>query len=237
MELNRYATQEETQKAATAALNELLRTRSGLPTLFLGVGGSSLALLDGVDLALVGPHLMFGLADDRFSPDPKVNNFSSAKAGAWYPKWVEAGVGIIDSTVSGGESLQAFATRIESAIKKWREDHPDGMIIMTQGVGPDGHTQGIMPFPENPARFNELFLNTERWYTDYDATGKNPHPLRGTVTASFLRTEVAESIVYMTGEAKRDALERILSSEGTLAETPARIIREMPAVTIYTDIR
>jgi len=44
-------------------------------------------------------------------------------------------------------------------------------------------------------------------------------------------------VVFMVGEEKRNALERVLAEEGMLAETPARIVREMRDATIFTDIK
>jgi len=39
------------------------------------------------------------------------------------------------------------------------------------------------------------------------------------------------------GEDKKDALERVFTKEGSLDETPARVIHEMALVYVYTDLK
>ena len=93
-----------------------------------------------------------------------------------------------------------------------------------------------MPYPEDPHRFDDLFENHGRWVTGYDANTKSTFPLRATVTLSFLRTAVAFSLVFVAGEGKKPALLRTLAEEGTLAETPARIIQQMKTVILVTNL-
>ncbi|MBI3385611.1 6-phosphogluconolactonase [Candidatus Gottesmanbacteria bacterium] len=123
-----------------------------------------------------------------------------------------------------------------------------GRVVITQGIGPDGHTAGIMParnasrseaggpYPEDPTKFAELFDNPDHWVVSYDATGRSPYPNRTTVTMPLLR-RVNHSIVYVCGKEKQQALAKTLASGGSLAETPARIIQEMGKVDLFTDIQ
>jgi len=46
---------------------------------------------------------------------------------------------------------------------------------------------------------------------------------------------VDHAVVYVVGEEKRATFERVLAENGALAETPARIIREMKDVRLFTD--
>lgn len=110
------------------------------------------------------------------------------------------------------------------------------MIFITQGIGEDGHTAGMMPYPEDPALFQSLFVDTDRWVVGYDAEAKNTCPKRVTATIPFLRNIVSESIVFMCGSEKRAALERVVNREGTVAKTPALILHEMKSVHFFTDI-
>ena len=109
-------------------------------------------------------------------------------------------------------------------------------MVITQGIGEDGHTAGIMPYPENSALFKSLFDDPEKWVVGYDAEGRNEHPLRVTVTLSFLREVVDHSIVYAVGDGKKEALRQVLAETGTLWQTPARIIHEMRNVMLFTDL-
>jgi len=61
--------------------------------------------------------------------------------------------------------LEKLAHRYESSLFEWAKKHPEGKIIATMGIGFDGHTAGIMPYPENPETFARLFEDKEigRW--------------------------------------------------------------------------
>ena len=74
-------------------------------------------------------------------------------------------------------------------------------------------------------------LKTKR----YDAEDKTPIPLRVTATLPFLR-EVDGAIVYAVGDQKAEALQKVVAHEGTLFSTPARVLKQMKSVTLFTDI-
>lgn len=218
MEVIWCKTKEETQKRAAEALNTVLKQYYGQPILFLSSGGSSLELLNGLSL---GDHMTISVLDERYGNDPSINNFSKLMTHVRDAKF-------IDTRVKEGESLQELAQRFEKELRMWKEKNPSGKVIITQGVGSDGHTAGIMPYPENPELFKKLFDTPDHWVTGYDA--------RVTTTPSFLRHIVDHSLVYLVGEQKREALRKILALEGTLWETPGRIIQEMKNVKLFTDI-
>lgn len=126
--------------------------------------------------------------------------------------------------------------RLEASLHGWMAAHPDALVIATMGIGADGHTAGVMPFPEDETYFHKTFLDAERWVVGYDAGTKSPYPDRVTTSLAFLRDIVSSAVVYAVGTDKRSALERILASTGSLAETPARILSEMSRVDVFTDI-
>lgn len=224
MEAVRCTTKEEARTKAADELNDLfLKIRD--PILFLSSGGSSLELLDGIH---VDERITVSVLDERYSRDPAINNFTQLLERA-HP------VAYIDTRAREYETLWQFAQRFEKELRAWKERNPSGSIVITQGMGPDGHTSGMMPYPEDPDVFEQLFNDPACWVRGYNAKGKNEYPLRATTTMLFLR-RVDHSIAYITGEKKRPALERILAEAGTLAETPARIMREMKNVKIFTDI-
>jgi 6-phosphogluconolactonase/glucosamine-6-phosphate isomerase/deaminase len=134
-----------------------------------------------------------------------------------------------------GDTIEAVATRIESEYRLWLREHGDGKVIITQGVGPDGHTAGILPYPNDQDEFQNLFVDTERFVIGYDAGNRSPLPLRVTVTVPFL-ARVDESILYACGEVKRSSLEGTMGPEGSLAEIPGRVIHTMRHVTVFTDL-
>ncbi|MBI1971304.1 MAG: 6-phosphogluconolactonase [Candidatus Wildermuthbacteria bacterium] len=217
MEVKRYSTKQKAREAAAQKLNQLLDAYSRVPTLFLSSGGSSLELLDGLE---IGKNVTVSVLDERYSTDPTVNNFAQLFERI-RPK------AFIDARIGQNETIQQLAERFKRELREWKAKNPNGKIIITQGMGPDGHTAGIMP---------GVAFDGDRWVAEYDAKEKNEFPLRVTTTFSFLRDQVDYSIAYITGEKKRDAFEQLLADQGTLAATPARIMREMKNVKIFTDI-
>jgi len=216
MKIFRYKTKEEAKQAAARKLNQLLGAQEE-PILFLASGGSSLKLLEGIRLE---NHVTVSVLDERYSPDPAINNFAQLFKIIQPEKF-------IDTRVRPQETLQQLAERFEQGLREWKRKNPNGKIIITQGMGSDGHTAGIMP---------GVSFDDKRWVVGYDAKEKSKFPLRVTTTYSFLRDQVDYSIAYITGEEKRNAFKKLLAEKGRLIETPARIMREMKQVEIFTDI-
>jgi 6-phosphogluconolactonase/glucosamine-6-phosphate isomerase/deaminase len=226
-------TTEEAAAKAVSRLNQIFDAHSHIPILFLSSGGSSLALLD--EIKIIPSNFTLGVTDERFSKDEKVNNFAQLSETKFFENAREHGTYFIDTRVQAGEDIELLAKRFENALHRWREEHPGGRIVITQGVGSDGHTAGIMPYPKEKETFLELFEG-ERWVQGYDAKDKNEYPLRVTITLPFLRM-IDHSVLYVTGVQKKDAFSHMTKIKGMLWEMPSRIIHEMKEVTIFTDIQ
>jgi len=181
------------------------------------------------------PNFTVGMTDERFSQDPNVNNFAQLCETSFFQKAEEHNAYFIDTRVQTGEDIEMLSKRFEGALRDWKEEHPGGRVVITQGVGQDGHTIGIMPYPKEKDVFCELFDTKERWVQGYEVQGKSEYPLRITITLPFLRM-VDHCVMYMVGEEKKEALSRMLRAEGNLWETPSRIMHEMKEVTLFTDI-
>lgn len=236
MEIVRVEDKETAARKAAQALSEALQRHERDAILLLLSGGSWLKVLDQVESESLGENVTIGLTDERFSQDPVVNNFAQLESTEFYRLAKEKGVHYINTKVRDKETFEELAERFEKALRKWKEENPEGRVIMTQGIGPDGHTCGIMPYPEDKELFSQLFENPEKWVVGYDAAEKNEYPLRVTITLPFLRDMVNHSVVYAVGESKKDALERVLAEDGQIVITPARIIHEMRDVVLCTDI-
>ena len=237
MKIFRDSDRDKVLREAMKGLNGCLRENRSKPILLMLSGGSALELLAGIDMRWIGKHITVTVLDERFSQDPAVNNFSQLAETEFYKKAERKGVDYIDTRVHGKVTLQGLAKKFASGLKKWKRRYlKKGKIIITQGVGQDGHTAGIMGYPANPKKFQQLFENEEKWVVGYTAKGKTQYPLRITVTLPFLRNEVDCAVVYVTGFSKERALKRVLAKEGTLARTPARIVHEMKGVKLFTDI-
>ncbi len=201
--------------------------------LFLSSGGSSLALLEHLDAGPFGPHSTIGVLDERYSSDPSINNTAQLAATDFVIRARERGAHCIDTTVHPGETIEQLAERFELALREWME-RTQGVIIASVGVGSDAHTSGVMPYPEDPAFFEETFNDDARWVVAYDAGNKNPLRQRITTTLPFLR-RIQHPILFVVGESKRSAIAAMLAAEGVLNEHPCRIWREVPSAELYTD--
>ena len=207
------------------------------PLLLLSSGGSALAILAPEMSRAIDRRVTIGVLDERYSFDPASNNFSQLAATEFFQAAVQRQARFIDTRVKPGETLPALAARFGAALRAWRERNPQGEIIITQGIGADGHTAGIMPWPEDPKQFNELFELRDVLVRGYSCVGKNPFSERVTVTLPWLRSEVRSSVALVVGKEKTAALRKLMASIGTLAATPARIMREMKEVRLFTDIK
>lgn len=225
------------REKAGEMLNDLLERYGEKPILLMVSGGSAMEILDFVDTESFGKNVTITVLDERYSLDPKVNNFAKLSKTEFYRKAKERkGIDFWDTRIREGETLEGLTERFGDYIQEWLnayKSEANGKIIITQGVGEDGHTAGIMPYPENPELFRRLFEDSKLWVVGYDAGKKNPYPLRTTVTLPFLREKVDYSIIYAVGENKREAMKRVLEKKGTLWEIPARIIHEMKNVQFF----
>jgi len=215
-----------------------------VPALFLTSGGSGMNILDYIDPNVLTSSLTVGLLDERFSEDPTVNSFAQLTKHPFFGAASQKGVSFIDTRISGKEKLMArvdgaseLAVRMEYSYKNWKEHNLGGKIYIIQGIGTDGHTAGIMPYPNDPEGFQKLFERPNYWTVGYDAKGKNQYRYRATVTNTFLRNAVDMSIAYAVGEEKKAALARVTSGADPVHAVPARVMHEMKEVYLYTDVR
>ena len=213
-------------------LSTLLKDADTSPTLLLLSGGSALEILTYTILQGRTENLTVMIVDERFDKNPEENNFSRIQKTNFYERATKAGTHFINTSWGTAESVEALGILMDSALKSWVSEHSRGVIYMTLGIGTDGHTAGIMPFPEDHQKFNTLFNDQTTLAVGYDASGKNPIPLRATITFPFMRFAKA-TIVYAVGANKKEPLLKALSSDGVLAETPARIFNELENLTLY----
>lgn len=235
-EFYRLLNADEAFRMAAERLNLYFEESTDSPILFLSSGGSAIKLLDKIKNTYLKPTLTVGVLDERYSKDSAVNNFAQLEQTYFYTNAKEAGVHFIDTKILHNETGEEHAKRFMKALQKWKKANAEGTVIATMGIGPDGHTSGIMPYPEDEKLFYTLFDTEAVWVVHYNAGNKNPHKLRTTTTLPFIRNVLDKAVCLITGVEKKFALENMQKKEGSLAETPARIIEEMKEVSIYTDI-
>ncbi len=200
--------------------------------LFLSSGGSALEVLDRIDPSVIGPYLTIGIFDERYDPSNRVSNYAQLRKTSFWERAVQRGCRLIDTSTQRGQTQEQLADFYENELRSWRARHPRGAIMATMGVAEDGHTAGIMPFPEDSKRFYELFEG-ERWIIAYDATGKNPFTKRVTTTLSFLR-QIDLIGIYLVGSEKGKIFRELLA-DGDSAIIPGRIIKTLPRGAVYID--
>jgi len=217
--------------AAGAELHDILSRYRQIPVLLLVSGGSAFFVLQHCDPAAIGPNVTIGVLDERFSSDPLINNYLQLKKTDFFIQARRSGAKSIDSSLHEDESQRSLSVRIETSILDWIMRRPNGKIIVTMGIGEDGHTAGILP------RSAAADLDETKQVVAYSVAKEiNPHTERVTVSLAFLRDRVDEAIVYAVGEKKHQILETLQDKDMDLYAMPARILNEMRSVTIFTDM-
>ncbi|OHA81496.1 MAG: hypothetical protein A2675_03440 [Candidatus Yonathbacteria bacterium RIFCSPHIGHO2_01_FULL_51_10] len=216
--------------AATFLAGDLSRMlmdyqKRAIPTLLFLSGGSALTALDGITPESLSGLITITTLDERYDPTGRNANFVALSKAPFFRRAEMRGVQIVDTCVLVGESQTELADRMESEVRAWKTQYPQGVCIAIAGVGAEGHIAGMMPYPENPPRFAELFEG-ERWFIGYDAKNKNEFPLRVTATMTFLR-KLTHVFAYIQQKGKEAAIEK-MKTPGPLAECPARVLQEIP---------
>lgn len=204
--------------------------------LFLSSGGSALNILSLLDSSALGPHITIGVLDERYSFDATINSFAQIRDNPFYTLAKNKGCLFFDSRPKDTETLEQLAFRFDQFLQTWRKNNPEGVIIITQGIGPDSHTSGIFPYPGDSQTFKQLFDDKEKWVIGYDVGKKNKYPHRVTTTVAFLKDQVDISIFYATGRDKKEALLHALTQRSKVHEVPAAVIHQMKDVRVLTDI-
>ncbi|MDR3643352.1 MAG: 6-phosphogluconolactonase [Candidatus Doudnabacteria bacterium] len=215
-------------------LNTFLVENKKSPVLLLLSGGSALSITNYVGQTTLGANLTVSMLDDRYSQDGGINNFLQMQKTEFYQDVLAAEAGFFGTLPRPLETMEDLRQRWDKNLKTWRENNPLGLIIATLGMGPDGHTAGILPFPEDPEKFRSLFDGPD-WTAAYNAGDKNPYPERITTTLTFLKL-IDFSFAFVAGKEKQEMFNRLTSGEGKQAEHPAMVWREMKNVKIFTDL-
>lgn len=209
------------QSGAKEAANAVISAIKGPDAvLLLFSGGSPLEILTYLPKDLCDGRVTVGVSDERFSTDPSINNFAQLVSKITFKH-------AIDTRPIPDETLQKAGMRFDAALKKWRADNPTGKIVITQGIGLDGHTAGMMP--------GCIFDDPDVWAVGYDAKEKNKYPLRVTTTIPFLKL-VDLSIIFVCGKEKQKPLNDVFAKTDDIQQIPGRVIHQMKHCLLYTDL-
>ncbi len=216
--------------AAGEVMTKLLVQYKDTPVLLLLSGGSAFSILENIPAYVLDSRITLGVLDERYDTDESINNFIQLSKTAFFNRAVQSGCFYIDTHVESGETLQNLGLRFNHILSKWREDNPGGVVLITLGLGQDGHTAGLMPgYVEEVSWSGVLAMGYE---VD---TLVNPYTKRVTVTPRFLKTEVTGAIAYVAGASKCSVLNQLLSAEGEIEICPALLWHSIRGLTIVTD--
>lgn len=235
IKINCNSNKPELLKLAAASLNGLFNQHKNLSVLFLSSGGSCLDILN-VDTTWSLPtDLTISVLDERVSENLESRNFENLKKTKFYSQALSHSSLI--NPISKGLTPDECAKQFGFELKNWIDDNPHGKIIITQGIGEDGHTAGILPL-EDRFEFEKVFFAPETLATYYSSDNLNEkYQNRITVKFQFLEYFVDNSIVFIGGENKKNALLKALNVESELNKTPASVINKMKQVDLFTVIK
>ncbi|MDB5166183.1 MAG: hypothetical protein JWM37_255 [Candidatus Saccharibacteria bacterium] len=163
-------------------------------------------------------NLTITLMDERYG------EFGHADSN--FRQLIEAGFDARSATIVASlpeteASFEAAAERFEGLIEE--ELAKADVVIGLFGMGPDGHTAGILP--GTPAA-EELPYLTTHYHTDqYD---------RLTMTFEGLR-QIDVGYLYAFGDNKKTQLEQLHANDTPLAEQPVQILKELTEAVVISD--
>jgi 6-phosphogluconolactonase len=100
--------------------------------------------------------------------------------------------------------------------------------IAILGVGEDGHIASLFPRRPELTETSRLFVPVE------DAP--KPPPRRMSASPALLTARGTMVLLLFFGEGKKSALKAFVAKEGTPQECPARLVKDMPDLWVFTDI-
>lgn len=200
----------------------LTQLRSSNKTLWLTSGGSAVSLQVEIMQQLAQSNVDLSLltvlpVDERYGdPGHKDSNSAQMRGAGFDPKnavWHD----VLTDNLSFEETTRAYSKLAEELVA--RAD----VVVATLGLGPDGHTAGILP--GSPAVTDTASPVVSYEWSDYK---------RMTLGLSVL-AKITEAFVLAYGETKQEALQRLKKNQEPLSELSAKLLYDIPEVTVYND--
>lgn len=215
---------EDTAELVAASLGQL-----GKPTLLLLSGGSACHMYPLLAERLGDcQQLTVSLIDERYNVNPRHANSNSFQIGnTGLPAAVE-GAGGNWQPVLHGASREDEVTRFAQLLGDFMADS-DCRVIAVLGIGPDGHTAGMLP-DADADRFQRRFEGADL-AVGYNSDDKYRERITTTITA--LR-QVDETFVIAADPEKANVLSQVTAGKQPLNKLPATIVQELENVTLIT---
>ena len=104
-------------------------------------------------------------------------------------------------------------------------DHLDVALL---GVGEDGHVASLFPGRPELSESARLFVEVEN--------APKPPPRRMSASPALLTARETTVVLLFFGEGKKEALKAFVAERGSPDTCPARLVRGLPDVWVFTDI-
>jgi 6-phosphogluconolactonase/glucosamine-6-phosphate isomerase/deaminase len=243
MQIQEYQNPEEARMRCAKAITERIKSIITRPVVLFLSGGSSVSLIPEFETAWKEfgeniRNITVAMVDERL--DPVASNFVELKQK--YPSFIsfllDNGATVIDTTprfASQYEAADWYDTTVKEIITKTKEQN--GSVFALLGMGIDGHTAGILPYPVSEEKeFYPLFFDTDRFVVGVDASGKNQYAKRYTLTYPAL-LKADELFVFATGEQKKPVIDTLKTATDPLHSCPALFFAyTKQPVTIFLDL-
>jgi 6-phosphogluconolactonase len=152
-------------------------------------------------------HIWWG--DERcVAPTHYDSNYYAARLGFLMP------LGVLENRV---HRIRGESPHPRKAAAAYAGSFPDSPDLLLLGIGEDGHVASL--FPGSPA------LGEEKRRFAYVEDCPKPPARRITITPPAIRS-AERTLVVVSGAAKAAAVARALAEDGSVEETPARLVRD-----------
>lgn len=202
--------------------------------IFIVSGGSSLAVLELVDVASLKilKTLTVATGDERYTTNTQASNFSQLQETSFYKTIKGSHTSFINSNVQKNEDFETFTKRLQISFNEYYQKHPEAYTIVLLGIGEDGHTASI--FPDTEQKFNEQYMIDEL-YTGITNESLE-YKCRTTITPGFIEEKVTDVVLFAAGSAKCDTICNYMYNKNFRPnQIPVLIAAQHPQSILFTD--